>query len=85
METAIDNTSNANSKQQLITQYSAWRASIGLPTYQDETKMKALEKQYQSGSILEQQTGANAYYAKMADIVKNAKADELQAIKDFNR
>ena len=83
METAINNASNANTKQQIITQYSAWRASIGLPTYQDEMKMNALVKQYQSGSILEQQMGASAYYAQMGDIVKNNKADQLQATQAY--
>jgi hypothetical protein len=83
METAINNASNANTKQQIITQYSAWRASIGLPTYQDETKMNALVKQYQSGSILEQQMGASAYYAQMGDILKNNKADQLQATQAY--
>jgi hypothetical protein len=83
METAINNASNDITKQQIITQYSAWRASIGLPTYQDDMKVKALEKQYQSGSIMEQWMGSNAYYAQLADIVKNNKADQLQATQAY--
>ena len=79
METAIDNASNANSKQQLITQYSAWRASVGMTTYQDEMKIRALNKQYLSGSMLEKAMGASAYDAKVAAIEKNVKTDELQA------
>jgi hypothetical protein len=83
METAINNASNDITKQQIITQYSAWRASIGLPTYQDDMKMKALDAQYQSSSIWEKWTGVYAYNAKMAEIMKNAKADELQAIQAY--
>jgi hypothetical protein len=83
METAINNASNDITKQQIITQYSAWRASIGLPTYQDDMKMKALDAQYQSSSIWEKFTGVYAYNAKIAEIMKNAKADELQAIQAY--